>query len=134
VSRADEVLIAVHRPEGRGHAFLVLLRAPFKRGYWHLAGGGVEPGETAGQAAARELAEETGLVAPELRDLGGDLGYDGTRVHAFSVEAPPHWEPTLNEEHDEYRWCSVDEAIGLLMYEEPREVVRRAARARAVEA
>jgi dihydroneopterin triphosphate diphosphatase len=123
MSVADEVLIAVTREE----LFLVLLRAPFKHGYWHLAAGRVEAGETAVDAAARELLEETELVAPTLDDLGDDLGYDGVRVHAFAARAPADWEPTLNEEHDEYRWCSLDEALELLRYEEPREALRRAA-------
>jgi dATP pyrophosphohydrolase len=123
VSGADEVLIAVAREE----QFLVLLRAPFKHGYWHLAGGRVEPGETDADAAARELHEETQLAASTLDDLGDDLGYDDVSVHAFAVRAPAGWEPTLDEEHDEYRWCSLEDALALLRYEEPREVVRRAA-------
>jgi 8-oxo-dGTP pyrophosphatase MutT (NUDIX family) len=123
----DEVLIAVYRLGNDDPSFLVLLRAPWKRGYWHLAGGGVEAGETDGAAAARELEEETELVA-DVVDLGGDLGYDGVTVHAFAAEAPAGWEPTLNEEHDDYRWCSLPDALELLRYEEPRETVRRAAR------
>jgi 8-oxo-dGTP pyrophosphatase MutT (NUDIX family) len=121
---SDEVLVSVRR----GSSFLVLLRAPWKKGYWHLAGGGVEAGETDAEAAARELLEETGLEAATLDDLGDDLRYDDVRVHAFAAETPAGWEPTLNEEHDDYRWCALDDALELLRYEEPREVVRRAAR------
>lgn len=121
--RGQEVLIAVCR----GDEFLVLLRSPTDQSYWHLAGGGVEEGETDADAAARELFEETGLDAATLEDLGGDLGYDGVRVHAFATEAPPGWEPTLNDEHDDHRWCSLEDALALLRWEEPREVLRRAA-------
>lgn len=124
MSGCDEVLISVRR-EG---LFLVLLRAPWKKGYWHLAGGGVEDGESDADAAARELLEETGLAASSLDDVGADLGYDGVRVHAFAADAPAGWEPTLNDEHDEHRWCSLAEALALLEYEEPREVLRRASR------
>jgi 8-oxo-dGTP pyrophosphatase MutT (NUDIX family) len=120
---ADEVLIAVRR----GDEFLVLLRSPEKRGYWHLAGGRVEEGESDADAAARELLEETELAAATLEDLGDDLGYNGRSVHAFATEAPPGWEPILNEEHDSLRWCCLDDALELLRYEEPREVLRRAA-------
>jgi 8-oxo-dGTP pyrophosphatase MutT (NUDIX family) len=127
---ADEVLIAVRR----GDEFLVLLRAPYKHAYWHLAGGGVEEGETDADAAARELLEETELAAATLEDLGDDLRYDGVSVHAFATEAPPGWEPTLNEEHEEHRWCSLADALELLRWEEPREVLRRAAVLYGVEA
>jgi 8-oxo-dGTP pyrophosphatase MutT (NUDIX family) len=123
MSGADEVLIAVKR----GDEFLVLLRAPYKKGYWHLAGGGVEEGESDADAAARELLEETGLATTALEDLGDDLGYDGKKVHAFATQAPSAWEPTLNEEHDEYRWRPLADALELLRWEEPREVLRRAA-------
>jgi 8-oxo-dGTP pyrophosphatase MutT (NUDIX family) len=124
VNGCDEVLISVRRER----LFLVLHRSPWKKSYWHLAGGGVEDDESDADAAARELLEETGLEAPSLDDVGDDLGYDNTRVHGFATDAPPGWEPTLNDEHDEYRWCTLDDALALLKWPEPREVVRRAAR------
>jgi 8-oxo-dGTP pyrophosphatase MutT (NUDIX family) len=124
MSGCDEVVVAVVR----GRDFLILLRAPHKHAYWHLVSGRVEPGETDAEAAARELYEETELEAATLDDLGDDLAYDGIRVHAFATRAPNGWEPTLNDEHDDYRWCSVEDALALLRYEEPREAVRRAVR------
>jgi 8-oxo-dGTP pyrophosphatase MutT (NUDIX family) len=124
VTGCDEVLISVRR-QG---LFLVLHRSPWKKGYWHLAGGGVEDDESDADAAARELLEETGLEAPSIDDVGDDLAYDDVRVHGFATDAPVGWEPTLNDEHDEHRWCSLEDALALLKWPEPREVLRRAAR------
>ncbi len=53
--------------------------------YWFTIGGGAQRGETLAAAAARELAEETGVVVP-VAGLGGpvwhevaEFGFDGTR-------------------------------------------------------
>jgi mutator protein MutT len=57
--------IAVVRHEGR---FLLVRRgqAP-DPGRWGFPGGKIEPGETVAAAAARELFEETGVVAEPVR-------------------------------------------------------------------
>jgi len=125
--RPEEVLLVVFRP---GPEFLVLLRSPERHGYWNLVAGGVEAGEAPSAAARRELDEESGLAQPiRFESLPLELGYvrqEGSKVamHAFIAEAPPGWEPVLNEEHVEYRWCSAVDADALLAYPEPREAVR----------
>lgn len=49
---------------------ILLLRHTYLPG-WHFPGGGVEPGEAATDAAAREMNEETGLVASAPLQLSG---------------------------------------------------------------
>ena len=127
VYREDHVLMT-HRTDDR---------------YWHVVAGVVEYGEAIADAARRELREESGLIGVELLDLGSPVTYpitsalrqqydypadlDAVAVHSFAAEAPSGWEPTLNEEHDEYRWATVDEAVTLLHWPEAREAVRRLA-------
>jgi len=65
----------------RGDAVLAVSRPqpPLRFG---LPGGGVDPGETPIQAAARELHEETGYRAPVLEPVY--LGRNGSRlIHVF---------------------------------------------------
>ena len=121
-----EVMVHVRR----GDAFLVLRRTDYR--YWHAVAGGVEPGEDWHAAAVRELQEETGLIAVDVREIGAfeyepaDWESNGGDVRAFAVDAPPEWEPTLNDEHDQYRWCTLDEAYSLLYWPEPKELLRKA--------
>jgi lipoyl(octanoyl) transferase len=130
-----EVFVVVRRLQ----EFLVVHRSPSKGSYWHCIAGALEPGETPANAAARELEEETGLVAATV-ELDAVFRYSlsdeperlpdfepGTTeivVHAFLAEAPADWEPQLDHEHDGFRWCTQDEAVALLHWPEPRDVVR----------
>jgi 8-oxo-dGTP pyrophosphatase MutT (NUDIX family) len=117
--RTHEVLIVVRR----GSEFLVVHRSPENDAYWHQIAGGVEDGESFAEAAARELREETGLEA-DVEPLDSSFQYLGIRVETFLVDAPPEWEPTLDWEHDEYRWLPREEAAELLFYPEPAALLR----------
>ena len=85
----------------RGPKVLVIKRRLDGREYAVLPGGGVEPGESAADAAVRELAEECSLQGTEVRHLfDGDHG--GRSASYFLVDVP-EGEPVLGgteaEEH-----------------------------------
>ena len=121
MSEWSEVLIHVRR----GEEFLVAHRSPEGGGYWHTIAGTVESGEASHVAAVRELHEETGLEATKLVPLG-EFAYvresweeePGLRVHvqAFLVDVEPGWEPELDHEHDDHRWCTPAEAAAALRW------------------
>ena len=112
--RYDMVNCYVARPggEGGGHELLQLRRAPGEKlaGAWAVVRGAIEPGETAWQAALRELREETGLSPLEFFQLDTiDLFYlaagDGLwHVPGFCAIVGRDVEIVLNEEHDAFRW------------------------------
>jgi 8-oxo-dGTP pyrophosphatase MutT (NUDIX family) len=138
--RGDQEVIVVVRREGE---LLVLRRAPERLGYWSLVSGGLEPDETSWHAAVRELREETGLDA-QVRKLPISLSYslrddppairaryapgiERVTVHAFVADAPAGWEPTLDGEHDLYRWCGLEDAVELVAYVTARDALRAGA-------
>jgi 8-oxo-dGTP pyrophosphatase MutT (NUDIX family) len=99
--------------------------APEAGTWWFTPGGGLDPGETHAQGAARELAEETGLVlAPDVlgepvlhRDA--EFSFDGTRyaqseqfflarVDAHDVDTAG-FSPLEVASVVEHRWWRVDQ-------------------------
>jgi 8-oxo-dGTP pyrophosphatase MutT (NUDIX family) len=140
--RGDQEVIVVVRRDGE---LLVMRRAPERLGYWSLVSGGLEPEETSWHAAVRELREETGLEA-QVRKLPISLSYsllddppairaryapgiERVTVHAFVADAAEGWEPTLDAEHDLYRWCDLDAALELMKYDTARDALRAGAAA-----
>lgn len=96
----------VHDDAGR----LLLVRRghPPAEGMWSLPGGRVEPGETIEQAAAREVAEETGLEVAVGRRLGSVVIGDYL-VHDFAAVVTGG-QLRAGDDADEVRWCSAGDA------------------------
>ena len=95
---------------------------------WTFPKGKNEAGEDSKEAAIREVAEETGQ-RPHLLSLVGETSYrvDGTKKvvqwYGMRVHQPLPFTP--NEEVDEIRWLTTDEAPALLSYDHDRKLLEK---------
>ncbi|MFJ7218277.1 NUDIX hydrolase [Amycolatopsis sp. NPDC098790] len=99
------------------HAGAVLMMFDRRRRQWELPGGMREAGESSRRAAARELAEETGIHGVELTfavvaefALTRPARRELLAVYRTDLPAAP-W-LSLSEEGLGFRWWSPGEAVG----------------------
>jgi dihydroneopterin triphosphate diphosphatase len=123
VSRTVEV--CVFKKEGERVQYLLLKRSddePLYPGMWQLVTGSIKEGEHAVKAAVREFQEETGLellrfwVVPFVNSF---YVAENDTVHAsplFAVEIEADREPRLSHEHQEFKWCSYEAAVAMLVW------------------
>lgn len=132
VNEHEPAAVAVYPYRRRDSSvdLLQLRRTGTYAGTWQNVYGSVEPGETAVQAALRELREEVGqrprrLVQVEhlesfyLRPLDRIL-----IMPVFAAELDPEAEVVLNAEHDASRWVPAEEADRWFMWRSQREALR----------
>ncbi len=122
-----------------GLQYLVLHSATVRnpRAKWEFPKGGVEPGETTRQTAAREFQEETGLTDWSFVDgFERNLSYTYIRrgrkvvktVTYYLVEVGESSAPTRSEEHVEdphgnwFHWGTFEETNQLLYHAKIRQV------------
>ena len=111
----------VHRPE---------------QGDWSYPKGKLEEGETFEEAALREVAEETGFSCRLLRFIGHTEYTDRKgrpKVVAYWVMAAVDGRFVPNEEVDELRWLTFEDAARLLSYGRDGELLAVVAAADQVE-
>jgi len=121
---------------GTGRVLLVRRGRPPRLGEWGIPGGAVELGETAAEAARREVREETGLeAAPFAVFTAVDLverDADGrVRFHYLLVQvaAEASGEPSAagGDDADRAEWVAPEEAERRVAWAETRRVIRLAA-------
>ncbi|MCB9690252.1 MAG: (deoxy)nucleoside triphosphate pyrophosphohydrolase, partial [Alphaproteobacteria bacterium] len=83
-------------------------------GLWEFPGGKVEPGEAPQDALRREIQEELGIEIQVGALLGVGEAMAGARRIVLSVYAAEWVSGALVLlEHDEVRWCGVEDIEGL---------------------
>lgn len=112
--------------------FLVVRRHPdvAMGDTWQAIHGKIDPGETALQAALREIAERTGLQ-PEQMYTADYISqfYDHVTdsivlAPTFAARVSPSAKPRLTAEYSDYAWCDLEETTGRLLWNAQRWAVR----------
>ena len=113
----------IFRQTEDGLKFLLLKRAKTKmyEHLWQGVAGKIEEGETASEAAIRELKEETGFdpvrmfVADHVSKFYEVHGDRINLVPVFGIEVDRE-DVTISEEHCEFKWVNFETARNTLMW------------------
>jgi 8-oxo-dGTP pyrophosphatase MutT (NUDIX family) len=94
--------------------------------HWIFPKGHIEPGETPEMAALREVTEETGVIGKIILPIGTaqfQTTSGAIRVRFFLME---YLSDTEARENRRQRWCSYDEGMHLLSFENARHLLTSA--------
>lgn len=101
-----------------------------RRGNWIFPKGVVEPGDTAEETARKETLEEAGILGHVLpRPIGSysdRKSWSPCRVRMYLLHYDgdsPQWSESS---HRAKRWCSYENALGLIKKKELRELLQLA--------
>ena len=111
--------------EGKAGQTFLLVRAKKDPTAWIFPKGHIDPGETAQDAALRELREEGGVHGTVI-GLVGTLefmsGAEPVRVDYFAVRAIGAAQPSESRER---RWCVYEDALSLLSFDGLKDLLAK---------
>lgn len=109
--------VQVYIVSSTDHKLLMLKRTEIKSGYWQPVCGGIENGESAYEAAIREVNEETGITNYErIEHLPFHFEYqepkDGIQMDmedcCYLMVINSQCEINLSIEHEKYEWIDME--------------------------
>ena len=116
--------------EGRKFLALELTKHPehAPEGGWFVVTGGIEEDESAEEAVAREILEETGLNIEEIIPLNWSSIYEWREEVCEEqnfVTFVKSGKVILNEEHSNYEWLNLDEFIKKINWPDNKELLKK---------
>ena len=119
VAQAGAIAVRGHGPD----TDVLIVRAKKNPGEWIFPKGHIEPGESAAEAAIRELQEEAGVVGDVIRRAGVSTftsGKEEVEVTYFFVR---YVSDAPRTEDRAIRWCRIEEAQALLSFDDSRRLL-----------
>ncbi len=133
-----QVLVYPVRQNKDSWEYLMLKRTEDRGGFWQGVTGHPEGKESTEKAAARELLEETGFIPSFI--MKTDFSYkiqvdeeyreiypEGTTEldeYVFVARIDQEDLPHIDDfEHTEWKWCSFEEAMNLLYWEDNKKAL-----------
>jgi len=120
----------VFRREDRKIKFLLLKYT----NYWGFVKGNIEKKESVKETIIRELYEETGIKDYKFFEgFKEEIKYMYKRenklifkIVVYLLLETKEKEVKVSYEHEDYRWCSYEEALELLKYKNSKELIEKA--------
>jgi lipoyl(octanoyl) transferase len=122
--------VILFKKNGNRFKFLLLKRIPSRGGFWQFLTGGLEDKDKSHlDCAFRELKEELNLSKNSVKRIIDSMPHfefdsefngkkTGFREYVFGFEIDKNKKINLdNDEHEEMRWCSEEECLKLLYFE-----------------
>ncbi|MFC1685791.1 NUDIX domain-containing protein [Nanoarchaeota archaeon] len=129
----------VFRKNKSKYSFLLLKRIKKRGGFWQFLTGGLEDTDKSHIGCAkREFQEELGLDVKVIKEIIEDMPHfefvgdfkDKKKttfkeyVFGFEVDEKLKFEHIENDEHEDLKWCSFEECISLLHFENNKDALR----------
>ncbi len=133
-----QVLIYPVRKTNEDWEYLMLKRVENRGGFWQGVTGAPENDETLSEGANRELYEETGYIPVNLiktgisyiipmEDRWKNIYPEDTKEipeYLFIAKIDGSSSPKIDSiEHNDWKWCSYEEAINLLSLEDNKRAL-----------
>ena len=134
MKRVSSGIILFNRKEGLRYLLLYRKANDKYRELWVFPRGNIEENESDKEAAVRETLEETGIkefrfVENFKEKISWFYRMDGKSIFKesiFFLAETKIEDVIISDEHDEYKWCTFEEALKLLKFKNARDVLKKA--------